>query len=104
MVGTVVAALAPVSASAHFGITGTADLIIDYGLLALIGILVVGGAAVSAWLAAGSPDEDEDGEISEWEHSEAATEDAPAPPPVNPTSPTASDHTAQSRWAENLDT
>ena len=101
MVGTVVAALAPVSASAHFGITGTADLIIDYGLLALIGILVVGGAAVSAWLAAGSPDEDEDGEVGEWEHSEAATEDAPDLPPVHSMHPTvsttANDHTAQRR-------
>ena len=71
MVGGGVAALAPMSASAHFGITGTADLIIDYGLLALIGILVVGGAAVSAWLAAGSPDEDEGGEVADWEHGEA---------------------------------
>lgn len=99
MVGTVVAALAPVSASAHFGITGTADLIIDYGLLVLIGILVVGGAAVSAWLAAGSPDEDEDGEVGEWEHSEAATEDAPDLPSVHSmhstASTTANDHTAQ---------
>ena len=99
MVGVCVAALAPMSASAHFGITGTADLIIDYGLLALIGILVVGGAAVSAWLAAGSPDEDEDSEGGEWEHSEAATEEAPAPPPVGSTRPaastTANDHTAQ---------
>ena len=101
MVGTVVAALAPVSASAHFGITGTADLIIDYGLLALIGILVVGGAAVSAWLAAGSPDEDEDGEVADWEHGEAASTDAPDLPPTHSTHPTApaaaSDHNAQSR-------
>ncbi len=99
MVGGGVAALAPMSASAHFGITGTADLIIDYGLLALIGILVVGGAAVSAWLAAGSPDEDEDGEVGEWEHSKAATEDTPDLPPVHSMHPTASttanDHTAQ---------
>ena len=101
MVGGGAAALAPMSASAHFGITGTADLIIDYGLLALIGILVVGGAAVSAWLAAGSPDEDEDGEVADWEYGEAATEDAPDLPPTHSTHPTApaaaSDHNAQSR-------
>ena len=99
MAGTVGAALAPVSASAHFGITGTADIIIDYGLLALIGILVVGGAAGSAWLAAGSPGEDDDGEVGEWEHSEAAAEDAPDLPLVHSMHPTASttadDHTAQ---------
>lgn len=101
MVGGGVAALAPMSASAHFGITGTADLIIDYGLLALIGILVVGGAAASAWLAAGSPDEDEDGEVGEWGHSEAVSTDAPDLPPTHSTQPTASatasDHNAQSR-------
>ena len=98
LAGGLIAALAPVSASAHFGITGTADLIIDYGLLALIGILVVGGAAVSAWLAAGSPNEDDDDdEAGDWEHSEAAATDAPALPPVNPTPSAASDHTAQSR-------
>ena len=79
MVGGGVAALAPMSVSAHFGITGTADLIIDYGLLALIGILVVGGAAVSAWLAAGSPDEDEDGEVADWEHGEAVSTDRAGP-------------------------
>ena len=103
MVGGGVAALAPMSASAHFGITGTADLIIDYGLLALIGILVVGGAAVSAWLAAGSPneEEDEDGEVADWEHGEAVSTDAPDLPPthsMHPTAPAAaSDHNAQSR-------
>ena len=98
LAGALIAALVPASASAHFGITGTADLIIDYGLLALIGILVVGGAAVSAWLAAGSPNEedDEDGD-ADWEHSEAAATDAPALPPVNPTPSATSDHTAQSR-------
>ena len=100
IVGVLVAALAPGSASAHFGLEGTADLIVDYGLLALIGILVVGGAAVSAWLAAGSPDEeDNEDEDTDWKHSEAATEDTPAPPPVVTTHPTApsaaSDHAAQ---------
>ena len=49
MVGGFVAALGPMSASAHGGLTGTADLIVDYGLLALVGILVIAGAAVSAW-------------------------------------------------------
>ena len=101
IIGGFVAALVPVSASAHGGLTGTADLIVDYGLLALVGILVVGGAAVSAWLAAGSPSEDDDDEAGDWEHSEAAATDGPALPPVNPTTPTApsatSDHTAQSR-------
>ena len=102
MVGGGVAALAPMSASAHFGITGTADLIIDYGLLVLIGILVVGGAAVSAWLAAGSPNEDDDDdEAGDWEHGEAVSTDAPELPPIHSTHPTApaaaSDHNAQSR-------
>ena len=101
IVGGFIAALVPVSASAHGGLTGTADLIVDYGLLALVGILVVGGAAVSAWLAAGSPSEDDDDEAGDWEHSEAAATGAAALPPVNPTTPTApsaaSDHTAQSR-------
>ncbi len=101
MVGGFAAALVPVSASAHFGITGTADLIIDYGLLALIGILVVGGAAVSAWLAAGSPSEDDHDEPADWDDDEAAAMDTPTLPPVNSTHPTAppasSDHTAQSR-------
>ena len=91
------AALAPVSASAHFGLEGTADLIVDYGLLALIGILVVGGAAVSAWLAAGSPsDDDDDDEAGAWEYGEAAAMDEPAGS-THPTVPAASDHTAQSR-------
>ena len=102
IVGGGIAALGPTAASAHFGITGTADLIVDYGLLALVGILVVGGAAVSAWLAAGSPSEDDDDdEAGDWEHSESAAAGAAALPPVNPTTPTApsaaSDHTAQSR-------
>ncbi len=102
MVGAVIAALGPVSASAHGGLTGTADLIVDYGLLALVGILVIAGAAVSSWLAAGSHSEDDDeDEAGDWEHSEAAATDAPALPPVNSTPPTAptaaSDHTAQSR-------
>ena len=89
--------LAPVSASAHFGLEGTADLIVDYGLLALIGILVVGGAAVSAWLAAGSPsDDDDDDEAGTWEHGAAAAMDEPAGS-SHPTVPAASDHTAQSR-------
>ncbi len=95
IVGGLAAALVPVSAGAHFGLEGTADLIVDYGLLAIIGILVVGGAAVSAWLAAGSPDEDGDeGEDTDWEHGEAATEDTPASLPVHSTAPTTSDHTA----------
>ena len=94
--GGLLAALAPVSASAHFGLEGTADLIVDYGLLALIGILVVGGAAVSAWLAAGSPsDDDDDDEAGTWEHGAAAM-DEPAGS-SHPTVPAASDHTAQSR-------
>ncbi len=101
IVGGYVAALGPTAASAHFGITGTTDLIVDYGLLALIGILVICGAAVSAWLAAGSPGEDDDDAVSDWEHSEAVSTDAPDLPPVHSTHPTPppapSDHTTQSR-------
>ncbi|MAG35153.1 MAG: hypothetical protein CL878_02745 [Dehalococcoidia bacterium] len=98
-----IAALVPVSAGAHAGLTGTADLLVDYGLLAVVGIMVIIGAAVSSWLAAGDRSEDDASEDESVDRAPAASEaaDSVLPRPADDTPPAepsaACDHASQSR-------
>ncbi len=76
-----VAALWPTVASAHGGVTGTQDLLQDYGVLGFLLAVVLLGAGVVAWVLRAPPEPFDEGAPPSTEEPQGAASRLPMKTP-----------------------